>query len=56
EAGLTEFIKEDVKWGDLKKSLSIKEVGGKKVVVDENGQAVPGIEIEPASTSFKVEV
>ncbi|MCY7999352.1 host-nuclease inhibitor Gam family protein [Bacillus haynesii] len=56
EAELTEFIKEDVKWGDFKKSLSIKEVDGKKVVVDENGQAVPGVEIEPASTSFKVEV
>ncbi|MGO0742485.1 host-nuclease inhibitor Gam family protein, partial [Bacillus licheniformis] len=56
EAGLTEFIKEDVKWGDLKKSLSIKEVGGKKVVVDENGQAVPGVEIAPASINFNVEV
>ncbi|NPC94813.1 hypothetical protein HOO54_22215 [Bacillus sp. WMMC1349] len=56
EAGLTEFIKEDVKWGDLKKSLSIKDVDGKKVVLDENGQAVPGVVIEPAVISFKVEV
>lgn len=56
KAGLNELIKEDIKWGDFKKSLSIKEIDGKKVVIDENGQAVPGVEVEPASINFKVEV
>ncbi|MGG4324069.1 host-nuclease inhibitor Gam family protein [Bacillus sonorensis] len=56
EAGLTELIKEDVKWGEFKKTLSIKELGGKKVVIDQNGQVVPGVGIEPASINFNVEV
>ena len=56
ETGMTEFIKEEVKWGDLKKSLHIHEVDDKPIVIDENGQAVPGVEVEPASVSFKVEV
>lgn len=56
KAGLNELIKEDIKWGDFKKTLSIKEIDGNKVVIDENGQAVPGVEVEPASINFKVEV
>ncbi|MCL9637751.1 host-nuclease inhibitor Gam family protein [Bacillus zanthoxyli] len=56
ETGMTEFIKEEVKWGDLKKVLHIHEVDGQPVVIDENGTIVEGVEIEPASLSFKVEV
>jgi len=56
EAGMTEFIKEEVKWGDLKKSLHIHEVDGESVVIDGNGQVVPGVGIDPAAISFKVEV
>jgi len=56
ETGMTEFIKEEVKWGDLKKVLHIHEVDGHPVVIDENGTIVEGVEIEPASLSFKVEV
>lgn len=56
EAGMTEFIKEEVKWGDLKKSLHIHEVDGNPVVIDDNGQVIPGVGIEPAAITFKVEV
>lgn len=56
ESGMDEFIKEEVKWGELKKVLHIHEVDGKQVVIDENGAIVEGVAIEPASLSFKVEV
>ncbi|CAG9620848.1 host-nuclease inhibitor Gam family protein [Sutcliffiella rhizosphaerae] len=56
ESGLDDFIKQSVKWGDLKKSLKIAEISGEKVVVDENGQIVPGVTIKPESISYSVEV
>jgi Bacteriophage Mu Gam like protein len=56
ETGMTEFIKEEVKWGDFKKILHIHEVDGKPVAIDESGTIVEGVEIEPASLTFKVEV
>ena len=56
ESGMDEFIKEDVKWGDFKKTLKIVEVNSKKMVIDEYGQIVPGVVIKPATTTFKVEV
>lgn len=53
---MDEFIKNSVKWADLKKSLKIVEISGEKVVVDENGQIVPGVIVKPESTSYFVEV
>jgi Bacteriophage Mu Gam like protein len=50
------FIKQSVKWADLKKSLKIVEISGEKVVVDENGQLVPGVSVKPESISFSMEV
>jgi sulfur carrier protein ThiS len=56
ENEMDEFIKNSVKWADLKKSLKIVEISGEKVVVDENGQIVPGVIVKPESTSYVVEV
>ncbi|MBK5446041.1 host-nuclease inhibitor Gam family protein [Peribacillus sp. TH24] len=56
ENEMDEFIKNSVKWADLKKSLKIVEISGEKVVVDENGQIVPGVIVKPESTSYSVEV
>ncbi|WP_096201921.1 host-nuclease inhibitor Gam family protein [Bacillus sp. FJAT-45350] len=55
-AGLTEYIKEEANWGDFKKELQIIERDGVKVIVDENGQEVPGVKVKPETISFKVEV
>nr|MDK7659309.1 hypothetical protein [Bacillus subtilis] len=56
DAGMEEFIKESVAWGDLKKTLTVTELEGKTIVIDSNGQAVPGVEVQPETVSFKVEV
>lgn len=56
ENEMDEYIKNSVKWADLKKSLKIVEVSGEKAVVDENGQLVPGVYVKPASISYSVEV
>jgi len=56
ENELDEFIKSSVNWAELKKSLKIVEISGEKVVVDENGQLVPGVTVKPESISFSVEV
>lgn len=56
ENGMDDYIKNSVKWADLKKSLKIVEISGEKVVVDENGQIVPGVSVKPESISFSVEV
>lgn len=56
ENELDDCLKTEVKWGDLKKKLSIVEIGDEKVVVDENGQIVPGVKIKPESISYSVEV
>lgn len=53
---MEDFIKKEVKWGDFKKSLSVAEIDGKSVAVDENGQVVPGVSIKAESTSYSVEV
>lgn len=53
---LAEFIKNSVKWADLKKTLKIVQIGDEKVVVDENGQMVPGVTVKPESISYSVEV
>lgn len=56
ESGFDQFIKNSVKWADLKKSLKIVEISGEKVVVDDNGQIVPGVTVKPESISYSVEV
>lgn len=53
---LAEFIKNSVKWADLKKSLKIVEISGEKVVIDDTGQIVPGVTIKPEMISYSVEV
>ena len=53
---LAEFIKNSVKWADLKKTLKIVQIGDEKVVVDGDGQIVPGVTVKPESISYSVEV
>lgn len=48
-------VKEDVKWGELKKRIHIDEFAGDLVIVDEYGQLVPGVEVKPKNTTFKIE-
>lgn len=47
--------KKSLKWGELKKTLQIVEKDGQQIVIDENGQVVPGASVKPQSTTFKVE-
>ncbi|HFU7087182.1 TPA: host-nuclease inhibitor Gam family protein [Bacillus cereus] len=56
ENELDDCIKNEVSWTDLKKKLKIVEISGEKVVVDENGQIVPGVTVKPESISYSVEV
>lgn len=56
ENELEQFIKNSVKWAELKKSLKIVDLNGEKFAVDENGQLVPGITIKPESITFSMEV
>lgn len=51
---LTEFIKEEAKWGDFKKTLSVSELNGEPVVVSEDGQVVDGVIVTPESVSFSI--
>lgn len=48
--------KETIKWADLKKTLSIAEVDGEKLVIDEYGQVVSGVNVKPKTVTFTVEV
>lgn len=57
ENDMTEFIKQSIKWSDLKKNLKVAEINGEPVVVDTStGLIVPGVTIKPGSTTFTVEV
>jgi hypothetical protein len=56
ENGMDDYIKNSLKWADFKKAVKIVEVSGEKVVVDENGQIVPGMTVKPESISYSVEV
>ncbi|MRX70876.1 hypothetical protein GJU40_01675 [Bacillus lacus] len=56
ENEMDECIKNSVKWAELKKVLKIVEISGEKVVVDNNGQMVPGVTVKPESISYSVEV
>lgn len=53
---LAEYIKNSVKWADLKKSLKIVEISDEKVVIDDTGQIVPGVTVKPESIFYSVEV
>ena len=56
ENGMDDYIKMSLKWADFKKTLKIAEISGEKVIVDENGQLVPGMTVKPESISYSVEV
>ncbi|EDX70471.1 conserved hypothetical protein [Bacillus cereus NVH0597-99] len=56
ENELDDCIKTEIKWGELKKKFNIKKIGDEKVIVDENGQIVPGVTVKPESISYSVEV
>lgn len=48
--------KEKLKWAELKKTLSVVESDGELIVIDADGQVVPGVAAKPETVSFKVEV
>jgi Bacteriophage Mu Gam like protein len=50
------YTEPKLKWSDLKKNLRIVEKNGFEVVVDENGQVVPGAAVKPAGITYSVEV
>lgn len=56
ENELDDCLKTEVKWADFKKKIKIVEISGEKVIVDEDGQIVPGVTIKPESISYSVEV
>lgn len=56
ENNMRDYIKEDVKWGDFKKTLTVAELEGAPVVVDENGQVVPGVVVKPEAINYSVEI
>jgi hypothetical protein len=56
ENELTKYIKESVAWGELKKQLKVVQMGETEVVVDPDGQQVPGVAVKPASITFSTEV
>ena len=49
-------VKKELSWGDLKKTLQVVEKDGVQIVINENGQAVPGTTVKPQTTTFKVEI
>lgn len=54
--GMDDYIKPTLKWAELKKNIQIAEIGGRLVAVDENGQEIPGVVVEPEQIKFNVEV
>jgi len=55
ENGMNAYVKPTLNWADLKKNIRIADVDGKLVAVDENGQVVEGITIEPEHIKYSVE-
>lgn len=49
-------VKKELAWGDLKKILKVADKDGQQIVIDENGQVVPGAAVKPQTTTFKVEI
>lgn len=56
ENDITEYLKYSVKWGDLKKTLNVVQTEKGMVVIDPNGQIVPGVAVKPEQTTFTIEV
>lgn len=56
ENNMQECVKESLKWTELKKKLRVVSVGDKEIVVDENGQPVPGAAVKPATITYSVEL
>ncbi|MDM5439871.1 host-nuclease inhibitor Gam family protein [Bacillus hominis] len=56
ENEMDDCLKTEVKWADFKKKIKIVEISGEKVIVDEDGQIVPGVSVKPESISYSVEV
>ncbi|EOO73379.1 hypothetical protein CN966_30445 [Bacillus cereus] len=56
ENEMDDCLKTEVKWADFKKKIKIVEISGEKVIVDEDGQIVPGVTVKPESISYSVEV
>ena len=54
--GLKDYIKPALKWAELKKNIQIAEINGRLVAVDENGEEVPGVVVEPEQIRFSTEV
>ncbi|WP_431810836.1 host-nuclease inhibitor Gam family protein [Lysinibacillus capsici] len=54
------FLEKDtspkLQWAELKKTLRVVQKDNEQIVVDVNGQAVPGVTVKPRTTIFKVEV
>lgn len=49
-------IEKKLQWGELKKTLKVAEKDGQQIVIDENGQEVPGVIVKPESVSYSVEI
>ncbi|MED1559297.1 host-nuclease inhibitor Gam family protein [Bacillus paramycoides] len=56
ENEMDDCLKTEVKWADFKKKVKIVEISGERVIVDEDGQIVPGVTVKPESISYSVEV
>ena len=56
ENNMRNYIKEETKWGDFKKTLTIADLDGNQVAVDENGQVVPGVIVKPETINYSVDV
>lgn len=56
--GLSDYVKveESVKWGEFKKQIQVVETDDGYKAVDENGEVVPGVIVNPEKISFKTEV
>jgi hypothetical protein len=55
-SGMEDYIKPALKWADLKKNIQIAEINGRLVAVDENGEEIPGVTVEPEQIKFSTEV
>ena len=56
ENKMDEYIKPTLNWNEMRKNIQIVEVNGRWIAVDENGQEIPGVVVEPEQTKFTVEV
>ena len=54
--GMKDYIKPALNWAELKKNIQVADINGRLVAVDENGEEVPGVVVEPEQTRFSTEV